>query len=221
MRSVRLLITAAGAAALLAGPVLAQQAAAPAPAATPAVPSPYRPIAPAGDVLATLQASGEFTIFVKAANATNIATVLKTAPNITVFAPTDAAFLALPAGQLDALLQPTGAAQLRDLVLYHIVNTRLASPQIKGHAATPVTTVGNKPLTIDGTGEAIKANGATVIQADVAATNGLIQVVDGVLSPGWTPPAAAAAPLTTVAPATDPKTPNTPDTSSASGKTKG
>ena len=194
MTSARLFL-AATAAVLLAGSAMAQPA--PAPAAPPAAAAPgaFRPIAPAGDILSTLQASGEFTTFIKAATATNLAQLLKAQPNITVLAPTDAAFAAMPAGELDSLMQPANAAKLQALVTYHVINARLDSAQIKGHAATPVPTVANAPVTLDGSGPALKANDADIVQADVLASNGVIQVVDKVLSPGWSaPPPGTAAP---------------------------
>ncbi len=201
----RVRVLAGVACALIAGSALAQPA--PAPAAAPpvaAVPAPtapgalgYRPIAPAGDILATLQASGEFNTFVKAVNATNLAQIFKTQPNITVLAPTDAAFAALPPGQLDSLMQPANVAQLQALVTYHLINARLDGSKIMGHAATPVATVSNAKVTLDGSGPALKANDADVIQPDVMATNGVVHVIDKVLSPTWTAPPAASAAVAT------------------------
>ena len=177
----------------LAGAAMAQPApAAPPAAAPPAAAGAYRPIAPAGDILSTLQASGEFTTFVKAATATNLAQVLKTQPNITVLAPTDAAFAAMPADQLNSLMQPANVGQLQALVTYHLINAKLDSSQIKGHAATPVPTVANAKVTLDGSGPELKANDANIVQPDVMASNGVILVIDKVLSPTWTPPAASA-----------------------------
>ena len=191
MSSARLFLAAA-AAVLLTGSAMAQPAPTPPPATAPGA---FRPIAPAGDILATLQASGEFNTFIKAATATNLAQLLKAQPNITVLAPTDAAFAAMPAGELDALMQPANVAKLQALVTYHVINARLESAQIKGHAATPVPTVANSPVTLDGSGTSLKANDADIVQADVLASNGVIQVVDKVLSPGWTaPPPGTAAP---------------------------
>jgi uncharacterized surface protein with fasciclin (FAS1) repeats len=198
MISLRLLFAAA-ACALVAGQAYAQPApaepsappAAPAPAAPAAPDTGFKPIAPAGDIFSTLQASGEFTTFLKAAQATNLTTILKNQPNITVLAPTDAAFAALPADQLNALMQPGNVAQLQKLVTYHLINARLPSDQIKGHSATPVPSVAGAPVTLDGSGPTIKANDAQVIQPDVIASNGVIQVIDKVLVP---PTAAAALP---------------------------
>ncbi len=194
---------AAVAALMAAAPAVAQPAApapaappaaapAPPPAAAPAPPAGYKPVAPAGDILSTLQASGQFTTFVKAINATNLAQVFKAQPNITVLAPTDAAFAALP--NAATLFDQANVAQLQKLVTYHLINARVDSAKIKGHAATQIPTVANSPVTLDGSGPALKANDANVIQADIVASNGVIHVVDKVLQPGGAPPAAAPAP---------------------------
>jgi uncharacterized surface protein with fasciclin (FAS1) repeats len=182
------LFLAAAAAVLLSAPALAQTQ----PAAPAAEQGAYKPVSPAGDILATLEASGQFTTFVKAAQATNLAQVIKGAPNITVLAPTDAAFAAMPAGQLDSLMQPANIGQLQALITYHLINARLDSGQIKGHAATPVPTVANAKVTLDGSGSDLKANDATIVQADVNASNGVIHVIDKVLSPSWVPASADA-----------------------------
>ncbi|HEY5411435.1 MAG TPA: fasciclin domain-containing protein [Caulobacteraceae bacterium] len=193
-------------------PAPAQAPPAPAPAQTPAsaaaptpIPPPgtaYRPIAPAGDILATLQASGQFKIFVQAVTATNLAQIFKTQPNITVFAPTDAAFNSLPADQLAALQKNIPA--LQKLVTYHLINTRITSAQIVGHAATSIPTVSNAPVAISGEGGSVKVNGASVLQADVMASNGVIFVIDQVLQPAGAPPAAPPAPAAPAAPAAAP-----------------
>ena len=161
-----------------------------APAATPGPPqtTPYRPIAPAGDVLATLQASGEFKIFVQAVQSTNLTQIFKTQPNITVFAPTDAAFNSLPADQLAALQKDIPA--LQKLVTYHLVNTHITSAQLLGHAATSVPSVANLPVAISGESGKVTVNGANVIQSDVMASNGVIFVIDQVLQPAGAAPAA-------------------------------
>ena len=177
-------------------PALAQPAApAPAPAAAPTPIPPagtaYRPIAPAGDILATLQASGQFKIFVQAVTATNLTQIFKTQPNITVFAPTDAAFGSLPADQLAALQKNIPA--LQKLVTYHLVNTHITSAQVLGHAATSIPSVANLPVALSGEGGKMTVNGANVIQPDVMASNGVIFVIDQVLQPAGAPPPAPAA----------------------------
>ncbi len=163
-------------------------AAAPAPAA-PAAPAAFQPIQPAGDILSTLQASGQFKIFVQAIQATNLATIVKTQPNITVFAPPDAAFAAIPADQLAALQK--NIPELQKLVTYHLINTHITSAQVVGHAATSVPSVANIPVAISGEGGKMTVNGANVLQPDVMASNGVIFVIDQVLQPAAAPPAAA------------------------------
>ncbi len=148
--------------------------------------------APGADLPGVLTASGQFTTLLKAATATNLAPVLKT-PGITVFAPTDAAFAALPAGQLDTLMKPENLPQLQKLLTYHVVNAKI--PGIKGHAATPVTTASGQKVTLDGTGAQVKVNDASTLQPAVSVAGGAtIYVIDKVLSPDYVPPPAAATP---------------------------
>ncbi|MGE5502634.1 MAG: fasciclin domain-containing protein [Ignavibacteriales bacterium] len=188
-------VSAAAVAALISGAAYAQTAA-PAPADAAATPAPaaaaapapapaapaFTPVAPAGDIVATLKASGEFKTFLKALDATNLTSVVAKNPNLTVFAPTDAAFAALPAGELDNLLKPANAAQLQQLLIYHIVNAPVTDAKIKG-AKGPVKTVAGSDLLLDGSTDPFKANSAQVLQANVQASNGIVYVVDHVLSP--------------------------------------
>jgi uncharacterized surface protein with fasciclin (FAS1) repeats len=174
-----------------------------------------------GDLVETAKASGQFTIFLKAADATNLTAVLKNNQNLTVFAPTDAAFAALPPGQLDKLMADKPA--LQKLLTHHIINARVDSAKIKG-AKGPVPSVAGDPIELDGSGEILKADNADIVQADVMATNGILQVVDKVLMPGvatavattTTPDAAASA-----APASTTTTTTTTHTPAAPAKPKG
>lgn len=192
------LVSAAAAAALISGAAYAQTpapataevpaaapapavAAAPAPAPAPAAPA-YVPVAANGDIVATLTASGQFKTFLKALDATNLTSVVKTNPNLTVFAPTDAAFAALPAGEVDRLMKPENAPELQSMLIYHIVNAPVTETKIKG-AKGPVKTVAGTDLLIDGSTTPFKANSAQILQANVQASNGLVYVVDHVLSP--------------------------------------
>jgi uncharacterized surface protein with fasciclin (FAS1) repeats len=197
------LVSAAAGAALLSSAAFAQTAAETAPAAAPApaadvsAPAPAADVAapvaavaaPAapkivanGDIVSTLKASGQFNTLVKALDATNLTAVVKGNKNLTVFAPTDAAFAALPAGELDRLMKPANAAELQGLLAYHLVNAPVVETKIKG-AKGPVKTVAGTDLLLDGSNGALKANSAAITQDEVEATNGLIYVVDHVLSP--------------------------------------
>lgn len=182
------LCLAGSAAALLATSAFAQTASAPAAPAQ----SAWAPIQPAGDVVATLQASGRFTRFLSAAQSANLTAILRAQPNITVFAPSDAAFAQLPTGTVE---QWTSSQQIQGKIAYHIVNTRVPSAALAGKAGA-VPAVAGGSLYLDGSKTPPMVNDANIIQADVAASNGLIHVIDKVLTPGFTPavPAADAAP---------------------------
>lgn len=164
---------AAAAAALSAPAVTAQT--------TPTVaPAPH--LVANGNLVATLKASPDFTILAKALDATNMSSVLSTTPGLTLFAPTDAAFKALPPAELAALLAPKNTALLQQVLTYHLVHLDLDTAKFKG-ARGPVQSVERQNLQLDGSGTTPKVNDADIIEPDVRASNGLIQVVDKVLIP--------------------------------------
>jgi uncharacterized surface protein with fasciclin (FAS1) repeats len=145
-----------------------------------------------GDLVETLRASGRFGTFLKALEVTNLTSMLKTTPNLTVFAPTDAAFAALPPGELDRLM--ADRPQLQKLLTHHIINARVDSSKFKGSKG-PVPSVAGNPIELDGSGEVLKADDAAIVQPDVMTSNGVLQVVDRVLTPGAAalPPASGGA----------------------------
>lgn len=177
------LLTAAAAAALVAGAAQAQTAPA---AKAPATPAPAATsgakVVANGDIIQTATLSGQFKIFLKAVDATNLTGLLKTNKNLTVFAPTDAAFAALPAGELDRLMLPENKAELQKLLTYHVINARVDSTKIKG-AKGAVPTVAGASVEIDGSSDMLMVNNADIVQADVMATNGVVHVIDKVLTP--------------------------------------
>ncbi|MGI8839543.1 MAG: fasciclin domain-containing protein [Caulobacteraceae bacterium] len=148
-----------------------------------------------GNIISTLQGSGHFTMLLKALDATNLTATLKTTPDLTLFAPTDAAFAALPPAQLALLMAPRNASVLQKVLTYHLVHLNLDSSKIKGSKG-PVESVETGKLVLDGSGPVLKVNDASIIQPDVRVTNGYIQVVDKVLIPAdvTLPAASAAAP---------------------------
>lgn len=192
MKFTRLLTTAA-VFAMTAGAVAAQAPAQSAPAVAPTAPATAAATAPKvvahGDLIDTARASGQFNTFLKAIDATNLTSVLKTNNNLTVFAPTDAAFAALPPGELDRLM--ANKAQLQKLLTYHVINARVDSTEIRG-ARGPVATVAGPTVELDGSGTMLMANNADIIQPDVMATNGVLHVIDKVLTPGQAMAATAA-----------------------------
>lgn len=169
-----------------------QSAATPAPATVaPSVAGPFTPLTPqpGQDIVAVLTASGQFTTLLKAAAATGLAPVLKT-PGVTVFAPTDAAFSAIPADQLAQMMTPAGLPQLQKAIAYHVINTRLTPAEAKGKVSKVATAAGSE-IYVDETGDVAKVNDANVLQADVAASNGVVYVIDKVVMPGFVPPTPA------------------------------
>ncbi len=126
-------------------------------------------------------ADGRFDTLVAALSAAGLAETFLQPGDYTVFAPTDDAFAALPAGTVEALLaDPTG--QLTTILLYHVVGDSLSRDQI----ATDdyITTLEGRPLTVNRDGSAIiDINGAKLLITDIQASNGIIQVIDTVLIP--------------------------------------
>jgi uncharacterized surface protein with fasciclin (FAS1) repeats len=176
-----LMITGAAQAAQPAAAPAAPAAAAPAPLAP--------PVAAKSDTMETLTLDGRFKILVKGLDDTNLSSLVKATPNLTIFAPTDAAFNALPADQL-AKAQ-ADKATMQQLLLLHMINAPVDSSKIKG-AKGPLPTVGGKKVLLDGSEDTVmKVGGADIVQADVKPAKGLIQVVDHILVEDTSPPTPA------------------------------
>jgi uncharacterized surface protein with fasciclin (FAS1) repeats len=188
----------------IAAPALAQTAPAAAPLAPPAVvaPPPMSVVA-SGDTIETLKANGQFKTLLKAFDRTNLTALIKAQKTVTVFAPTDAAFAALPAGELDRLMKDPAA--LQRLLVYHLINTPIESAKLAG-AKGPVNTVAGSGLVLDGSGQGLKANTANILAFDVKTTSGVLFVVDAVLTPEGAA-AAMAEPATDVPAETAPTAP--------------
>jgi uncharacterized surface protein with fasciclin (FAS1) repeats len=172
------------AAALIGSPLAAHaadtMAAAPAPVAAAAAPA--TPIIPAhGDIVETMKAAGNFTILLKALDATNLTGLLKTAGPLTLIAPTDAAFQAMPAGALDNLMKPDNASQLQALLAYHLINAAAPPSKIAGSKG-PIPSATGQQIDIDASGAPIKFNDADVV-GESTVSNGTIYAVDKVLTP--------------------------------------
>jgi uncharacterized surface protein with fasciclin (FAS1) repeats len=186
-------------------PTAPPPAAAPAPA-TPALPS-IPKVTPGPDIYTTLKTSGQFTILVKALDQAGLAPILQRYPNLTFFAPTDAAMNALPPDVLTKLLAQNDASanQLQQILKYHLINAVVDSSKIKG-AKGPVNTVENTPVVFDGANpDDLLVNNADIIQADVKVANGgVINVIDKVLIPTDSPFAAPAAPAASASAAPTP-----------------
>ncbi|MDY6923874.1 MAG: fasciclin domain-containing protein [Pseudomonadota bacterium] len=182
MLRVKLLTAAATAALLIAPAAMAQTPATPATPAAPAQAATETTPAIANNVIDVLKARGEFTTLLGALDQAQLTETLASRPAITLFAPTDAAFGALPEAERTRLLDPANAQELRNLLLYHVLVTDLTTDQIKG-AAGEIPTAGGLEVSIDGAGEAITYGSATVVQAEIDAGNGGIFPIDKVLNP--------------------------------------
>jgi uncharacterized surface protein with fasciclin (FAS1) repeats len=157
-------------------------AGAPAPAAAPAVapaaaPAP-RQTSP-GSIVQVAQSAGQFNTLVTALQAAGLVSTLEGPGPFTVFAPTDAAFAKIPSSTLNALLADKD--QLTKVLTYHVVPGKVMASQISNGQS--VATVEGQPVTFTVAGSSVKVNDATVVQADVAASNGVIHAIDTVLMP--------------------------------------
>ena len=140
------------------------------------------------DIVDTAIAAGDFTTLVSAVQAAGLEETLRGEGPFTVFAPTDDAFAALPAGTVDTLLaDPTG--DLADILTYHVVAGEVLAADVVGLDGQAVETVNGATFTVnvgdDGTVTLTDAAGneVTVVATDIMATNGVIHVIDAVLLP--------------------------------------
>ena len=135
--------------------------------------------AAAGDIVAVASSTEGFSTLVAALSAAGLVETLQGAGPFTVFAPSDDAFAALPAGLLEKLLLPENVAVLTSILIYHVVSGTVMSADIM---AGDVPTVEGSTVALD-TASGVTVNGATVTTADVAASNGVIHVIDAVMVP--------------------------------------
>ncbi|MEO5742547.1 MAG: fasciclin domain-containing protein [Vicinamibacterales bacterium] len=134
-----------------------------------------------GDIVDTAVAAGSFKTLAKALAAADLVTTLKGAGPFTVFAPTDEAFAKLPAGALESLLKPENTATLRRILTYHVIAGKvMAADVMKMPSAKAVS---GDSLTIAVRNGNVMADNARVMKTDIAATNGVIHVIDTVLMP--------------------------------------
>ena len=141
--------------------------------------------ASAANVVETAQAAGSFKTLIAAAQAAGLADALANTKNITVFAPTDAAFAKLPKGTVEMLLKPENKAKLVAILEYHVVPKEITAEQIP-NGKTKLTTLkpkGDRTILVDKTKMGVTVDKAHVVKADVMADNGVIHVIDTVLIP--------------------------------------
>ena len=138
-------------------------------------------VSTATDDIVTIASTTEgFSTLVAALEAADLVTTLQGEGPFTVFAPSDDAFAALPAGLLDKLLLPENLESLTAILLYHVVDGAVYSSDLTD--GDTVTLEGSSVTTLI-TSDGVKVNEANVTTADIAATNGVIHVIDQVLIP--------------------------------------
>ena len=143
--------------------------------------------APTKNIVEVAVGAGTFKTLVAAVQAAGLAETLQGPGPFTVFAPTDAAFAKLPAGTVEALL--ADKAKLASILTYHVVAGKvMAADIVKAKGATPKTVNGQSVKIVVRDGK-VFVNGAQVVTADVAASNGVIHIIDTVLLPPAAPKA--------------------------------
>lgn len=139
----------------------------------------------ADSIVAVAEKAGTFTTLLAAAKAAGLAEALATGKDLTVFAPTDDAFKALPAGTVEDLLKPENKDKLAGILKYHVVGARIMAADIKEGTAEVATLKdsGDTMITVVKGADGVTVDGAKVVAADVAADNGIIHVIDKVILP--------------------------------------
>jgi uncharacterized surface protein with fasciclin (FAS1) repeats len=133
------------------------------------------------DIVDTALEAGSFTTLAAALEAAGLIDALKGDGPFTVFAPTDDAFAALPAGTVEMLLMPENKDKLVDILTYHVLAGQVMAADIAGKVTTVEMLNGGK-ATVDAL-NGVKINEANVVTADVIASNGVIHVIDAVIMP--------------------------------------
>jgi uncharacterized surface protein with fasciclin (FAS1) repeats len=133
------------------------------------------------DIVETAIATGQFRTLAAALDKAGLVATLKGQGPFTVFAPTDAAFAKLPAGTVDSLLKPENKTQLTAILTYHVVSGKVMAADVA--QLKEAETVNGKMVNVKADGGSVMINDAKVTAADVAASNGVIHVIDTVILP--------------------------------------
>jgi uncharacterized surface protein with fasciclin (FAS1) repeats len=133
------------------------------------------------DIVDTAVSTGQFKTLASALDAAGLVETLKGDGPFTVFAPTDEAFAKLPAGTLENLLKPENKDQLVAILTYHVVPGKVEAADVA--KINEAKTVNGKMINIKVKGDTAMVNDAKVTKADIAASNGVIHVIDTVILP--------------------------------------
>ena len=133
------------------------------------------------DIVDTAVAAGQFKTLAAALNAAGLVDTLKGAGPFTVFAPTDEAFAKLPKGTVEELLKPENKAKLTAILTYHVVPGKVMAADVM--KVKDAKTVQGGSIKVNAMGGHVMVDNATVVKTDIAASNGVIHVIDTVLMP--------------------------------------
>jgi len=133
------------------------------------------------DIVDTAVGAGQFKTLAAALGAAGLVETLKGKGPFTVFAPTDAAFAKLPAGTVEMLLKPENKAKLTAILTYHVVAGKVMAADVV--KVTSAKTVQGGAVAVKVTGGKVTIDTANVVTTDIAASNGVIHVIDTVLMP--------------------------------------
>ena len=142
-------------------------------------------VANSANIVETAQGAGSFETLLAAAQAAGLADALATGENLTVFAPTDEAFAALPKGTVENLLKPENKDQLVAVLSYHVLPRKLTSNMLPGrtiHVKT-IKAGGDRLLSVTKSNGGVTVDEASVVSADIMTDNGVIHVIDKVMLP--------------------------------------
>ena len=134
------------------------------------------------NIVETAVAAGQFKTLAAALEAAGLIDALTGEGPFTVFAPTDEAFAKLPAGTVESLLKPENKEKLKSILLYHVVPGNVAAKQVLKLNGRMVKTLEGSSIKVS-TINGVTVDGARVTKTDIQASNGVIHVIDTVLTP--------------------------------------
>ncbi|RDV17138.1 fasciclin domain-containing protein [Pontibacter diazotrophicus] len=133
------------------------------------------------NIVALVQQNPNLSTFLELIRASDLVTILESPAPYTVFAPTNEAFDALPAGTIESLKDPASKMELTRIIQAHVLPNRISSAEMQDNM--PMVTAQGDEVVVTKNGSAITVGGAKVITPDVQASNGIVHVVDRVLIP--------------------------------------
>lgn len=133
------------------------------------------------DIIDTAVEAGSFRTLVAAVEAAGLVETLRGSGPLTIFAPTDEAFARLPEGTLQSLLQPENKSKLQAILTYHVVSGRVKAADVV--KLNGIRTVQGQQIDIAVKDDKVSVDGANVVKTDIAASNGVIHVIDSVILP--------------------------------------